>query len=64
MNDGESYFLPLNVLHLHLSINFHICFRTNLLYNRNGRSNLTCMITSDGAYLTYTLVVYYMPIYS
>lgn len=64
MNDRESYFLPLNVLYLHLPIKFHICFRT--IYCKietEGRSNLSFMITSDGAYLTYTLMVYYMPIY-
>lgn len=61
MNDRESYFLSLVVPHPSTSIS-----ASELIYCKietEGRSNLSFMITSDGAYLTCTLAVYYIPTY-
>lgn len=49
MNDGESYFLSLVVLHPSTSIS-----TSELIYCKieTERSNLGFMLTSDGAFLT------------
>lgn len=59
MNDRESYLLSLVVLHPSISVS-----ASELIYCKTeGRSSLSFMISSDGAYLTYTLAVYYIPAY-
>lgn len=59
MNDRESYFLSLVVLHPSTSVS-----ASELIYCKTeGRNSLSFMISSDGAYLTYTLVLYYIPTY-
>lgn len=58
MNDRESYLLSLVVLHPSISIS-----ASELIYCKTEGRNSLSFISSDGAYLTYTLAVYYIPAY-